>query len=425
VRKARHIVGAIWRGYSKHQLSDLAAMLTYYAIFALFPFLLFVVTLTLLVLPKDVLEQAFRMLAFALPGTVSAFALDQLKHFESAAGGGFAAVGFVLAVWGASRGTAGLTTALNMIYEVDETRSWLRVQLICIGTTLLAALLVLVAFALLIFGPMVGHFLMDRFGLGSEFDLLYGIGRWVGAALLILGVRALLFYALPNLSRRRFPIFTAGSVIGAALWLAASRLLILYTDNFANYDKTYGTLGGVIVFLTWLWISCLMLLLAGEIDVAVEEVRHGRAPAPVEDAIAKETIVEREIMTREPALSALAKRVGEDLSQLAKDHVELARIELATSAKKVLTDGAAVVFGGVVALIGLAMLCATAVAAAAPVIPPLWLRLLLGAILYLVIGGAVAYGFVQKLRGGPIGIPETKREAERTVRALKAQVQNG
>ena len=412
----------LWRGYDKHHLSDLAAMLTYYAIFALFPFVLFLVTLTLLVLPTDVLDQAFRMLAFALPGTVSAFALDQLRHFESAAGGGFAAVGLLLAVWSASRGTSGLTTALNMMYEVDETRSWLRVQLICIGTTLLAACLVLVAFALLIFGPMVGHFLMDRFGLGSAFDLLYGIGRWVGAALLILAVRGLLFYALPNTPKRRLPIFTPGSVIGAALWLTASRGLILYTDNFANYDKTYGTLGGVIVFLTWLWISCLMLLLAGEIDMAVDAARR----APEETAIAKETIVEREIqVTREPALSALAKRVGEDLSQLAKDHVELARIELAASAKKVLTDGAAVLLGGVVALIGLAMLCATAVVAAAPLIPALWLRLLIGAILYMLIGGGLSYGFVRKIRGDASGLANTRLEARRTVHALKAQVQNG
>lgn len=413
----------VWRGYDKHQLSDLAAMLTYYAIFALFPFVLFLVTMTLLVLPKDVLEQAFRMLAFALPGTVSAFALEQLKHFESAAGGGFAAVGLLLAIWGASRGTAGLTTALNSIFEVRETRSWLRVQLICIATTLLAACLVLVAFALLIFGPMVGHFLMDRFWLGPVFDLAFSIGRWVGAALLILAVRGLLFYFLPNTPKRRFPLFTLGSLVGAALWLTASRGLVLYTDNFANYDKTYGTLGGVIVFLTWLWISCLMLLLAGEIDVAIDKLRH---PPAEETAIAKETIVEREIqVTREPALSALVKRVGEDLSQLAKDHVELARNELATSAKKVLTDGAAVVFGGVVALIGLAMLCMTAVVAAAPLIPALWLRLLIGALVYMMIGGGLAVGFVHKLRGGPIGFTHTKREAERTVRALKAQVQNG
>src|SRR5262249_49391820 len=206
--------------------------------------------------------------------------------------------------------------------------------------------------------------------------------------------------------------------------LTASRGLILYTDNFANYDKTYGPLGGVIVFLTWLWISCLMLLLAGEIDLAVDAARH--APEETETAITKETIVEREIqVTREPALSALAKRVGEDLSQLAKDHVELARIELASSARKGVTDAAAGLLGGVVALIGLAMLCVTVVVAVAPAIPALWLRLLLGAILYIVIGAGVAVGFVQKLRGAPLGLTHTKREAERTVRALKAQVQNG
>lgn len=405
-------------------------MLTYYAIFSLFPFVLSLVTLTLLILPTQVLDQAFRMVAFALPASVGAFALDQLHHFETAAASGFAIFGFVIAMWSASRGVSGLSTALNNIAEVQETRSWVRLQLVAIGTTLLVSGLVVIAFSLLLFGPLIGHFLMDRFGLGSLFDWAYSVGRWVGAAALILIVRACLFYFLPNTKTRSFPVFTPGAVIGTAAWLAASRLLILYTDNFGNYDKTYGTLGGVIVFMTWLWISCFTLLIGGEIDDAIDVVRRfkhdGSSAEPTKEIIVERSIqVKREAVPAVPAITDLAKRVGDDLSQLAKDHFELARLELSSSAKTVVSDGAAVLLGGVVTLIGLAMLCLTAVVAAAPLVPALWLRLLLGAFLYLLLGGGLCYGFVRKLRGEPVGFKKTRREAKRTVRALKAQVQNG
>ena len=443
-----HILKETWNGYDKHRIGDLAAMLTYYAIFALFPFCLFLVTLTLLVLPRDVLDQAFRIVAFALPGSVSVFALDQLHRLESSAGGGFAVVGIGLAVWSASRGAAALQTALNEIHEVKETRAYWKAQAIAIGTTLFVSVLLLVALALLVFGPVVGHFLMDRFGLGSVFDFLYSFGRWLGAALVVMLVWACLYYFLPNI-KRRFRWVTPGAVVGTALWLCASRGFMFYTDNFGSYDKTYGTLGGVIVFLTWLWLSCLAFLVGGEIDDAIDEIRkqregatgevpirhrEGTAPFPITPDVGrmrlqtsdKETAVERDTrMTRELALTDLAKRVGDDLSTLAKDHFELARIELATGAKKAVVDGAAVLLGGVVALIGLAMLCVTLVVAAEPILAPLWLRLFLGALVYLAIGGSLCYGFIRRLRGEPLGLERSRHEVRRTVQALREQVHNG
>src|SRR5262249_6206672 len=151
--------------------------------------------------------------------------------------------------------------------------------------------------------------------------LVWGIGRWFGAAILIMLVWQCLYHFLPNL-KRPFRMLSAGSVAGVVLWLAASRGLVYYTDNFGNYDKTYGALGGVIVFLTWLWLSCLALLVGGELDGAIEKVRAG--PEVFKEVV----IMERERPAgREPAITDLARRVGDDLSMLAKDHFELARIE--------------------------------------------------------------------------------------------------
>ncbi len=129
--------------------------------------------------------------------------------------------------------------------------------------------------------------------------------------------------------------------------------------------------------------------------------------------------------SRELALTDLARRVGDDLTTLAKDHVELARLEIGGGIKRAAGDATLMLLGGVVALIGLAMLCVTAVVAVAPLIPALWLRLLIGAVVYLAIGSGLVYAFARKLRGEDVKLDRTRREVRQTAQVLKEQVQNG
>lgn len=444
------ILKETWNGFNKHRLGDLAAMLTYYAIFALFPFAILTVTLTLMFMPPDVLRDAFKLIAVTLPGPVAAFATEQLAKMEQQAAGGFAIAAFLLAVWGSSRGAVALQTVLNEIHEVKETRPWWKVQLVAIGTTLGVSILILTALALLLVGPAVGHWIADKLYLGTVFDVAWTIGRWVGAAILVMLVWACLYYFLPNI-KRRFRWVTPGAIVGVLLWLAASRGFIFYADNFASYDKTYGTLGIAIVFLTWIWLSSMTLLVGGEIDDAIDEIRKQKEPAgeipqktaayPVTPAVGRLTIptndtpktkerpVEDRRLTTQPnrefGLADLAKRVGDDFATLAKNHVELARAELASGVKSTAIDAGAIILGGVVALIGLAMLCTAAIAGAEPVIPQLWLRLLLGAVLYMGLGAALVGIFAKRLRGEPLTMKRSRVEAGRTAHALKESVQNG
>jgi membrane protein len=186
----RRLIRATWIGFTRDRVTDLAAMLTYYAIFALFPFAIFTVTLTLLFLPPKVLEDAFSLLEVAVPGPVTTLLVEQLDRMESAAGGGFAIVAIGLAVWGASRGAVALQTALNQIHQVKESRPWWKVQAIAIGTTIGVSLLIILALALLVAGPAVGHLIADRLHLGTVFDAAWTVSRWVGAALLVMLVWA-------------------------------------------------------------------------------------------------------------------------------------------------------------------------------------------------------------------------------------------
>ncbi|HSN27056.1 MAG TPA: YihY/virulence factor BrkB family protein, partial [Kofleriaceae bacterium] len=160
-----------------------------------------------------------------------------------------------------------------------ETRSWLRRQLIAIGVTVAVALIAVVALALLVAGPYVGAWLGSRYGLGTQFDTAWSIGRWVGAGLLVMFVWAIAYKFLPN-TDAPFRVFTPGAVIGVLLWLGISALFGLYLSHFNSYEATYGALGGAIIFLTWLWLSSVALLVGAEInDVLADARKHGDAGA--------------------------------------------------------------------------------------------------------------------------------------------------
>ena len=257
---------------SADRLGDVAAMMTYYAIFALFPMLIFVLTIALLVVPDSAIDQGVAMLTQAMPGQAGSLLEGQVEQMQSAAHGGIAIVAALIALWSASRGAASLSAALNDMYELEETRPWWKRQLVALGTTLFVAVLIVVALGLLVAGPAIGHAIADRFGLGGAFDIAWSIGRWVLAAVLVMFVWGLLYKWLPD-TDAPFRFFTPGAVIGVVLWVAVTQLFALYVRNFGSYETTYGSLAGIIIFLFWLWLSNLALLVGAEINDVRAEIR--------------------------------------------------------------------------------------------------------------------------------------------------------
>ena len=260
-------------------ITDVGAMMAYYAVLALFPMLVFVVTLAMLVLDRDTVQQGVAIATETMPGSTRALIAQQVAHFMDTAGAGFAIGGAALALWGASRGAAGLMGALNAIYNKQETRSWLRRQLTAIVVTFVVALLVVVALALLVVGPFVGHWFADRFGLGHAFDVAWGIGRWAGAGVLVMLVWAICYRFLAD-TDAPFRIFTPGAFVGVLLWIGISLLFGLYLGHFNSYEATYGALGTGIIFLTWLWLSNIAMLFGAELnDVLADFRKHDSAAA--------------------------------------------------------------------------------------------------------------------------------------------------
>jgi membrane protein len=274
--KVRAFFSRLWAEGNDDSITDVAAMMTYYAIFALFPMLVFLVTVALLVVPSDAIQATVDMAARAMPASVAELVREQVVRMEQTADAGFAIGGALIALWGASRGAAALMTALDRMFEKKETRPWWKRQLVAIGTTLLVAMLLLIAMALLTFGPIVGHAIADRVGLGAAFDFIWDLGRWIGAALLVLLVWALLYWLLPD-TDAPLRIFTPGAIAGVALWLGVTKLFAFYLDRFASYQATYGALAGVIVLLTWLWLSNLVLLLGAEINDVLADLRADKS----------------------------------------------------------------------------------------------------------------------------------------------------
>jgi membrane protein len=241
-----------------------------------------VLSIALLVIPADTVRQGFTMATETVPPSVRDILAPRVDHLIKAAGTGFAIVGAVLALWGASRGAVSMMGALNTIFNKKETRSWIRRQVTAIVVTIVVAVIAVIALAMLIIGPEVGHWILDHVGLGgslgSTFDLAWGIGRWIGAGLLVMLVWAICYKFLPN-TDAPFRIFTPGAFVGVLLWLGISALFGLYLGHFNSYETTYGALGGAIVFLTWLWLSNISLLTGAEINDVLADIKAPENPA--------------------------------------------------------------------------------------------------------------------------------------------------
>jgi membrane protein len=253
-------------------VQDVGAMMAYYAVLALFPMIVFVLSLALLVIPSDTVRQGLDMATATLPLSVRDVIATRVDALIDASGAGFAILGAALALWGASRGAVSMQGALNTVFNKKETRSWIKRQVIAILVTLAVAVLAVIALGLLVVGPTLGHWAIDRFGLGAQFDLAWSIIRWVGAGVLVMIVWAVCYKFLPN-TDAPFRIFTPGAALGVLLWLGISALFGLYLSHFNSYEATYGALGGAIIFLTWLWLSNVALLVGAEINDVIADIK--------------------------------------------------------------------------------------------------------------------------------------------------------
>jgi membrane protein len=212
---------------------------------------------------------------------------DTLTRIVEAQSGGWAmiAVGGALALWAATSAMTTLMTALNRTYEREETRGFLRQRLTALAMFALSVLAFGLVMGLLVLGPHVSEWVGEAVGLESVVSWLWWAAQWPILLAGLFAVFATILYFGPNVDHPRWTLITPGSVLAVAVWLAASGLFAAYVSMFGSYNKAWGSLGAVIVLLTWLWLSALALLLGAEVNAEVERSRELRAGEPAEAEI--------------------------------------------------------------------------------------------------------------------------------------------
>lgn len=249
----------IYREYQDDPLGLWAAALAFYAVLSLFPFLVALVAIVGLILDPGSIARLVSSLHGVVPGEAMQLISSRLNALARSHNTTLLTIGFVAAIWSASRVAATLITLLNHVYQVKESRSWWKQQLLAIAVTLAAGLAALIG-VLVMFGV---PFLQSL--LGSWFVYVAWL-RIVVAAMAMMVAWALLYRFLPNVEQPRFRVITPGAVVGVLLWLLASWLFSVYVTHFGNYNAVYGAIGGVIVLLTWMFISSFVILLGAEIN---------------------------------------------------------------------------------------------------------------------------------------------------------------
>jgi membrane protein len=260
------------REFRKHNLTDWAAALTYYAVLAIFPALLAVVSV-LGVIGTSATQPLLDHLSTVAPGPARDILTSAIESIErnGGAAGVLLVVGLVAALWSASGYVAAFMRASNAVYDIEETRPlWKALATRVLTTLVLLVMLVVVAVGVAFTGPLAGE-AGDVIGVGATAVAIWEVAKWPVIVLAVMTMFAILYWAAPS-EKPAFRWITPGSVLGVVVWIVASAAFAVYVATFASYNKTYGALGGVIVFLVWLWISNVAVLLGAELNAQVGQV---------------------------------------------------------------------------------------------------------------------------------------------------------
>jgi membrane protein len=263
--------------FNEDNCLGLAAQLAYYFLLALVPAIVFVIALTSF-FPPQVLEDAVARIGTVAPAEITGILDGLLRSIASGDNGGLLTFGFLMALWSSSAAIVAIVEALNRAYDIEEGRPWWKVRLTAILLTIVLAALVLLAFALILIGPAAAEWLARTTGLGAPFEWVWKILQWPIALALVVFAVGLVNYFGPD-ADQDWEWVTPGAFLATVLWLIASLAFKFYVGNFASYNETYGSLGGVIVLMLWFYISGIALLIGAEMNAEIEHASpHGKNP---------------------------------------------------------------------------------------------------------------------------------------------------
>jgi membrane protein len=309
-------------------VTDRAAALAYYFLFSLFPFLFFLMTLTAYLPLRSATDELLARIAAVMPAQAYAIIQEHVEDLVSHPRPRLLTFGLLITLWSASSGVDALRAALNLSYDVKESRPFWKTRGAALLLTVLGSLGLLLAVAMIALGGKAGFWLAGKVNLSAEYTVVWGFLRWPATAFVILTIGALLYYLLPDV-KQQFKFITPGSVVCTVLWLLSTWGFTKYAEQFGSYNATYGSIGGVIVLMTWLYISGLVFILGGEINAIIEHASpDGKARGARAEGEAPPPAIERPSVA---APGAMKSATAAERSQ--------ARVEKAVEAKRDIRAG--------------------------------------------------------------------------------------
>jgi membrane protein len=261
--------------FKRDNLTDWAAALTYYGILAIFPALIALVSILGLV-GSSATQPLIDNLGTVAPGPareIFTSAIENLEKSQGAAGVLFV-VGLLGALWSASGYVAAFMRASNSIYDVEEGRPIWKTIPVRVGTTVVLLLLVLVSAVAVVLTGGLAEEVGNLLGIASTALTVWDIAKWPVLILIVSFMFAFLYWAAPNVKQPGFRWLSPGGILAVVVWIVASAAFAFYVASFGSYNETYGALGGVIIFLVWLWISNIAVLLGAELNAELERERR-------------------------------------------------------------------------------------------------------------------------------------------------------
>ena len=258
----------VWQQINEDDIWGRAAQLSYYFLLALFPLLLFLVTLFgyFASASSQLRTGLLTYLGTVVPSSAVDLIRATLDEISQGKGGGKLSFGLLAALWAASNGMGAITQTLNVAYDVEETRSWLKVRLISIGLTIFLAVLIISALVLVLYGGKIVDLIAAMADLTDTFRILWKALQWpIVLGFLLIGFGTIYYFA-PNLRERTWRWITPGSVVAVVLWLLVSFAFRAYLHFFNSYSATYGSLGALIILMLWFYLTGIAILVGGEIN---------------------------------------------------------------------------------------------------------------------------------------------------------------
>ena len=279
----RDVVKRTVQEFREDNLTDWAAALTYYGILSIFPALIVFVSVIGLI-GAPVTEPLLDNIGAFAPSEAKDILVKAVQGLEESRGGAglLAIVGIAGALWAASGYVAAFIRAANIVWDVEEGRPVWKTLPLRIGVTAVLIVLLAVSALIVVFTGPLAERMGDVIGVSDVVVTVWDIAKWPILILLVALMLAILYYSAPNVRQPGFRWITPGSILAVAVWIVASAAFALYVANFGSYNKTYGSLGAVIIFLVWLWLTNVAVLLGAELNAELERRRQIETGQPAE-----------------------------------------------------------------------------------------------------------------------------------------------